>query len=155
MNEERLTIKSTDVVVMRADHDGMDAAYVVAERLHTETGAIVVVLPHDSTGIEHLPEEEVHRLGLVLNERFGTGKWGGVLDAAERQDIRWKIPMPSLKEERGIYVWALKAQEEMGELSAALLARIGNRKIPKDSALAECDQLSAVLLRIRAELTHD
>lgn len=80
-------------------------------------------------------------------------KWAGVLDAATRQDIRWKMPMPSLAEDvNGVYVWALKASEEMGELSAALLARIGSRKNPNDTALEECDQLIAVLLRIREQL---
>lgn len=80
---------------------------------------------------------------------MSTNNWESILKAASRQDIRWKIPMPDLSTDNGIYVWALKAQEEMGELSATLLAIIGNRKVPSDSALVECDQLIAVLLRIR------
>lgn len=80
---------------------------------------------------------------------MAADSWESVLEAASKQDIRWKIPMPDLSTDHGIYVWALKAQEEMGELSATLLARIGNRKVPSDSALVECDQLIAVLLRIR------
>ena len=83
-------------------------------------------------------------------------EWVSILEAAEAQDVRWKIPMPDLSDDRGVFVWALKAQEEMGELSAALLARIGNRKVPKDTALGECDQLIAVLLRVRVLLErHD
>ena len=83
---------------------------------------------------------------------MSADNWSDILDAAARQDIRWKIPMPDLSTDHGIYVWALKAQEEMGELSATLLARIGNRKVPSDTALVECDQLIAVLLRIRGLL---
>ena len=79
-------------------------------------------------------------------------RWGAILDAADRQDVRWKIPMPNLDTDHGVYVWALKASEEMGELSAALLARIGNRKEPADTALEECAQLIAVLLRIMDRL---
>ena len=79
-------------------------------------------------------------------------EWTSILDAAARQDIRWRIPMPDLTTDHGVYVWALKASEEMGELSAALLARIGNRKEPNDTALEECDQLIAVLLRVRTLL---
>ena len=79
-------------------------------------------------------------------------RWASILDAAARQDGRWKIPMPDLMNDHGVYVWALKASEEMGELSAALLARIGNRKVPNDTALEECDQLIAVLLRVRTLL---
>lgn len=83
------------------------------------------------------------------------GRWAGILDAAAQQDIRWKIPMPPLGTDYGIYVWALKASEEMGELSAALLARIGQRTEPDDTALEECDQLIAVLLRVREQLRED
>ncbi|KKK79249.1 hypothetical protein LCGC14_2835420, partial [marine sediment metagenome] len=63
-----------------------------------------------------------------------SDRWDSILAAAERQDIKWKIPMPDLSTNRGVYVWALKASEEMGELSAALLARIGNRTVPEDNA---------------------
>ena len=82
-----------------------------------------------------------------------SDRWTSILDAAAKQDIRWQIPMPNLDSEYAIYVWALKASEEMGELSAALLARAGKRKTPKDTALEECDQLIAVLLRIREMLS--
>lgn len=78
--------------------------------------------------------------------------WFSILDTAAKQDIKWKIPMPDLSTARGVFVWALKASEEMGELSAALLAEIGNRGMPDNSSLEECDQLIAVLIRLRAYL---
>ena len=82
-------------------------------------------------------------------------RWESILEQMQGQDAKWKIPMPYLDTEHGIFVWALKAQEEMGELSAALLACIGHRKAPKDFALVECDQMIAVLLRIRDILTME
>ena len=82
-------------------------------------------------------------------------QWMGILQAAEAQDIKWKIPMPDLITKHGIYVWVLKAQEEMGELSAAMLSYIGHRKPPKDTALTECEQLISILLRIHTMLTSE
>lgn len=80
-------------------------------------------------------------------------KWAPILEVAERQDIKWKKPMPTDIDfgDNSVYVWALKAQEELGELSAALLGGL----IGKDGwgdALEECYQLIAVLLRVAAAL---
>ena len=91
----------------------------------------------------------------ILKEEEKEDEWASILEAAKAQDIKWKIAMPTLDSEHGVYVWALKSQEEMGELSAALLARIGNRRIPEDTALEECDQLIAVLLRVRTLLRKE
>lgn len=78
-------------------------------------------------------------------------EWAPILEAAKRQDGKWRRPMPTLPSEAGVYVWALKASEEMGELSAALLGRfIG--KDGRGDPLAECHELIAVLLRIAAAL---
>ena len=82
-------------------------------------------------------------------------RWRSILEQADRPDMRWQILMPDLTTEHGGFVWAMKAQEEMGELSAVLLSCLGHRKEPKDVALVECDQLIAVLLRVRELLETD
>ena len=74
--------------------------------------------------------------------------WALILEVAERQDIKWKKPMPEIDfATESIYVWALKAQEEMGELSAALLGGLIGKE-GRGDVLEECYQLIAVLLRI-------
>ena len=82
-------------------------------------------------------------------------RWRSILEQADRQDVRWKIPMPDLSTEHGVFVWVMKAQEELGELSATLLSGLGHRKEPEDSALVECAQLISVLLRIHDLLETD
>jgi len=75
-------------------------------------------------------------------------EWAPILEAAQRQDIRWKKPMPEIDfGDEAIFIWALKAQEEMGELSAALLGGLIGKE-GRGDVLEECYQLIAVLLRI-------
>ncbi len=86
--------------------------------------------------------------GLADRERMLP--WLPVIAQVESQAERWKIPMPGMSEPGAALIWALKASEEMGELSAALLGRaIG--KDGRGDPLEECYQLMAVLLRV-AEL---
>lgn len=59
--------------------------------------------------------------------------------------------MPPISSELGVCVWAMKAQEELGELSAVLLGNLIGKE-NRGNALDECDQLIAVLLRIREQL---
>ena len=83
-------------------------------------------------------------------------EWGPILEVVKQQDIKWKKPMPEIDfGDEGIYVWALKAQEEMGELSAALLGGLIGKE-GRGDVLEECYQLIAVLLRIaRAALPKE
>lgn len=80
-------------------------------------------------------------------------EWAPILEAAQRQDIKWKKPMPTDIDfgDNSVYVWALKAQEELGELSAALLGGLIDKE-GRGDALEECYQLIAVLLRVAAAL---
>jgi hypothetical protein len=83
----------------------------------------------------------------------GRESWADILDAATQQDIRWRYPMPTLPDAEAVYVWCLKAQEELGELAAALLGQLIGKE-GRGEALVECDQLIAVLLRIREQLVE-
>ena len=72
MDREKLTIKSTDMIVLRTGPDEqITGVYRAAERLHAQTGAVLLVLPYGSS-IEHLAEEEARRLWQTLNRRFGN-----------------------------------------------------------------------------------
>jgi hypothetical protein len=77
----------------------------------------------------------------------------GVLEQFVRQQERWQQPMPEFPGAEAVYVWALKAQEELGELSAALLGGLIGKE-GRGDALEECDQLIAVLLRVRSALAR-
>ncbi len=75
----------------------------------------------------------------------------GILEQFKRQQERWKKPMPGLDGENAVFIWCLKAQEELGELSAALLGRLIGKE-GRGDPLEEVDQLIAVLLRVRTAL---
>jgi len=61
--------------------------------------------------------------------------------------------MPALPDETAVYVWMLKAQEELGELAMALLGQLIG-KDGRGDPMEECDQLLAVLLRVRMALVR-
>ena len=90
-------------------------------------------------------QAEVRDLKAELEKAHG--RWASILSVAAAQDAKWRYPMPDIDEANGGYVWALKAKEEMGELSAALLAGIHGQP-GRGDALEECRQLIAVLLRV-------
>ena len=90
-------------------------------------------------------QAEAVRLHEALRE------WAPILEAAKHQDGKWQRPMPSLPSHEGVYVWALKAQEELGEMSAALLGRFIGKE-GRGDPLAECYETIAVLLRVAAAL---
>jgi hypothetical protein len=78
-------------------------------------------------------------------------EWLPVIEEAERQDKRWLKPMPEFPSEQAVFVWALKAQEELGELSAALLGQVIS-KDGRGDPLTECYQTIAVLMRVAIAL---
>lgn len=70
MNEQKLKVKSTDVLVIQTDGKEREGTYRLAARLTNETKAIVLVLgPGES--IRQFPEEEARKLLRLLQERFG------------------------------------------------------------------------------------
>ncbi len=83
-----------------------------------------------------------------------TLPWLPVIEQVALQTERWRKPMPDISEPGAAVIWALKASEEMGELSAALLGRaIG--KEGRGDPLEECYQLMAVLLRVSSALLKE
>lgn len=81
-------------------------------------------------------------------------EWLPIIEEAKRQDERWLKPMPELPDKEAVYVWAMKAQEELGELSAALLGRL-ILKDGRGDPLTECHQLIAVLMRVATALSGE
>ena len=93
-------------------------------------------------------------VGPLLADRERVVPWLPVIAQVENQDERWKMPMPDISDPNAAMIWALKASEEMGELSAALLGRaIG--KDGRGDPLEECYQLMAVLLRVAGALLKE
>jgi hypothetical protein len=78
-------------------------------------------------------------------------EWAPILETAKRQDEKWLKPMPEFPSHEAVFVWALKAQEELGEMSAALLAHLIGKE-GRGDPLAECYETIAVLLRIAVAL---
>ena len=76
MADEKLTVKSTDMVILRVKHgqaNSYDGALHVAATLANETGALVLLLAHDET-LNTLGEDAARELWVKLNERFGSGQ---------------------------------------------------------------------------------
>lgn len=66
---ETIRVKATDVVVLRVDHT-QDQDFAIAQRIHEETGALVLILPVRVLELELLPDEEARCLFDVLKQRF-------------------------------------------------------------------------------------
>lgn len=76
MPDEKLKVKSTDVVILRVRHgmaQSFDETALVADTLAKETGALVILLGPDET-LSNLPEEEARKLWAKLHERFRSGQ---------------------------------------------------------------------------------
>ncbi len=71
-NQEKLTIRSTDTIILRIRHGAVHSvndAMTMAQALHDETGALVLLLGHDES-IENLSKEAAHALYKALGKRF-------------------------------------------------------------------------------------
>jgi hypothetical protein len=104
-----------------------------------------------STQLGQKIEQAVERDGELERLREALDTWLPVIEEAKRQDERWQKPMSELPSEKAVFVWALKAQEELGELSAALLGRL-IEKDGRGDPLTECYQTIAVLMRVARAL---
>lgn len=82
MPPEKLTVKSTDLLILRLPPDdpedalyikagnASDAMWRTAQHLHEETGALVLIAPADAPVLECLSEEAARMLLRALQERF-------------------------------------------------------------------------------------
>lgn len=89
MVTEKLTVKSTDLLILRLPPDdpddvlhiksghALDNMDRVARQLHEETGAFVLIAPADVPVLECLPEEAARMLLRALQERFGEEEKDG------------------------------------------------------------------------------
>lgn len=139
---------------------GSDKARTLVPDLIADVGRLTA----ECNRLSELLREEGERSGAALMERADAlaqrdeavhraGPWTGVLEQAARQDVRWwRHAMPTLPDAEAVYAWAMKAQEELGELSAALLGQLIGKE-GRGQPLEECDQLIAVLLRVRQSLS--
>lgn len=90
MEESKLTIKSTDLIIIRVGkkdpgsiyYREMDEALYIATVITGDTGALVLVLEQGTT-IEQLPEEEARKLYQGLRERFEESPESGYEERVE------------------------------------------------------------------------
>lgn len=89
MATEKLTVKSTDLLILRLPPEdpednlhitsryAQEDAWRAAQQLHEETGALVLIAPAEGFDLERLPEEEARVLLRALQERFGEEEKDG------------------------------------------------------------------------------
>lgn len=72
MPDEKHTIKSTDLVILkvRHNHESSESVYQAVE-ISKQTGALVLLLGPDET-VDVISEDAVRELWVKLNERFGN-----------------------------------------------------------------------------------
>ena len=71
MDNVKLAIKSTDLIILRSTHSEEDVVHI-AQDLHNATGALVLILSHTAPNIEQLSEEEARKLWVALSKRFAN-----------------------------------------------------------------------------------
>jgi hypothetical protein len=129
--------------LVRADTERQEAERI----LGLDDSRLLTAVQNTARALGERDEAQV-KLDAVQTQDRLRREWAPILETAQQQDIKWKKPMPEIDfGDEAIYVWALKAQEEMGELSAALLGGLIGKE-GRGDVLEECYQLIAVLLRV-------